>query len=67
MLGMINAYPSGIGGQDTSILTVGRADVWERYGDIIRSLGGTSAHVGEEPAALAALFAGLFTVRQGCE
>jgi 3-hydroxyisobutyrate dehydrogenase-like beta-hydroxyacid dehydrogenase len=65
MLGMINAYPSGIGGKDTAILTVGRAEVWRRYGDIIRALGGTSAHVGEEPAALAALFAGLFTVRQG--
>jgi len=65
MLGMINAYPSGVGGKDTAILTVGRGDVWERHGDIIRILGGASAHVGEQPAALAALFAGLFTVRQG--
>ena len=65
MLGMINAYPSGIGGKETTILTVGSSGTWDRYGSIIRELGGKSAHVGEKPAALAALFAGLFTVRQG--
>ncbi len=65
MLGMINAYPSGIGGAETTILTVGSAGTWDRYGTIIRELGGKSAHVGEKPSALAALFAGLFTVRQG--
>ena len=65
MLGMINAYPSGISGDETTILTVGSAGTWDRYGSIIRELGGKSAHVGEKPAALAALFAGLFTVRQG--
>ncbi|WP_372575131.1 NAD(P)-dependent oxidoreductase [Ruegeria jejuensis] len=65
MLGMINAYPSGIGNGDTTILTVGSAGTWDRYGEVIRSLGGKSAQVGEQPAALAALFAGLFTVRQG--
>ena len=65
MLGMINAYPSGIGGDETTILTVGSAGTWDRYGSIIRELGGKSAHVGDKPSALAALFAGLFTVRQG--
>ncbi len=65
MLGMINAYPSGIGGDETTILTVGSAGTWDRYGSIIRELGAKSAHVGEKPEALAALFAGLFTVRQG--
>ena len=65
MLGMINAYPSGIGSADTTILTVGHSAAWDRYGDIIRQLGGKSAYVGETPSALAALFAGLFTVRQG--
>ncbi|MEX0350578.1 MAG: NAD(P)-dependent oxidoreductase [Paracoccaceae bacterium] len=65
MLGMINSYPSGIGGDETTILTVGSAGTWDRYGGIIRELGRKSAHVGEKPAALAALFAGLFTVRQG--
>lgn len=65
MLGMINAYPSGVGKEDTTILTVGSAGAWEQYGDIIRNLGGKSENVGEQPSALAALFAGLFTVRQG--
>ena len=65
MLGMINAYPTGIGGDDTTILTVGSPGTWERFGDIIRTLGGRSTQVGDKPAALAALFAGLFTVRQG--
>ena len=65
MLGMINAYPSGIGGKDTTILTVGSNGTWDRYGDVIKVLGGKSANVGETPSALAALFAGLFTVRQG--
>jgi len=65
MLGMINAYPSGVGGTGTSILTVGRSEAWDRHCDIIRQLGGRSAYVGETPSALAALFAGLFTVRQG--
>ena len=65
MLGMINAYPSGVGGPDTTILTVGHSSTWERYGNNITQLRGKSAHVGETPAALAALFAGLFTVRQG--
>ena len=65
MLGMINAYPSGVGSSDASILAVGLSETWDRYGDIIRQLGGKSAYVGETPAVLAALFAGLFTVRQG--
>jgi 3-hydroxyisobutyrate dehydrogenase-like beta-hydroxyacid dehydrogenase len=65
MLGMINAYPSGIGEADTTILTVGSAAAWAEHGDVIRRLGGKSARVGETPAALAALFAGLFTARQG--
>lgn len=65
MLGMINAYTSGIGSDDVAILTVGGDGTWDQYGDVIRTLGGKSAHVGSRPAALAALFAGLFTVRQG--
>ena len=65
MLGMINAYPSGIGKDDTTILTIGSTGSWDQYGDIIQTLGGKSANVGEQPSALAALFAGLFTVRQG--
>ena len=65
MLGMINAYPSGIGKAETAILTVGSEAAWAAHGDIIRTLGGGSARVGDAPRMLAALFAGLFTVRQG--
>lgn len=65
MLGMINAYPSGIGGDETAILTVGSERAWNAHGDVIRALGGASQRVGGEASALAALFAGLFTVRQG--
>jgi len=65
MLGMINAYPSGVGEKDVTILTVGSASAWDQYGDVIRTLGGKSAYVGKRPAGLAGLFAGLFTVRQG--
>lgn len=65
MLGMINAYPSGIGKPDTAILTVGPEEAWADVGLVITTLGGASARVGAEPSALAALFAALFTVRQG--
>ena len=65
LLGMINAYPSGVGNEDTTILTVGGHKAWDRFGGIVTTLGGKSAYVGEQPSALAALFAGLFTVRQG--
>jgi 3-hydroxyisobutyrate dehydrogenase-like beta-hydroxyacid dehydrogenase len=65
MLGMINAYPSGIGSEDTTILTVASPGTWVTYGPIILTLGGRSACIGQKPLALAAMFAGLFTVRQG--
>lgn len=65
MLGMINAYPSGIGTDEATILTVGSAGSWAAYGPIILTLAGRSACIGREPSALAAMFAGLFSVRQG--
>lgn len=65
MLGMINAYPSGIGTDEATILTVGSAGSWLAYGPIILQLAGRSACIGREPSALAAMFAGLFSVRQG--
>lgn len=64
-IGMINAYPSGIGKPETAILCAGPVNVWEATGDIVRSLGGASAHVGTEPAAIPGLFAAMFTARQG--
>ena len=65
LVGMINAYPSGIGKSDTTILVAGSADAWSNYSAIIKILGASSDYIGPEPAALAAMFAGLFTVRQG--
>lgn len=65
MIGMINAYPSGIGKPDTTILTVSQPETWDRHSKIVKLLGGKSAWIGTEPAALAAMFAGLFTARQG--
>ncbi len=64
-IGMINAYPSGIGKEETAILCAGPPEVWERWGDAIRTLGGASAHVGTEAAAIPGLFAAMFTARQG--
>jgi 3-hydroxyisobutyrate dehydrogenase-like beta-hydroxyacid dehydrogenase len=65
LIGMINSYPSGIGEPDTTILTVGAEDTWARHSNVIKTLGGSSSYVGTEPSALAALFAALFTTRQG--
>lgn len=65
LVGMINAYPTGIGEAGTTIITAGRESAWNAYGDMIRTLGGSSTYVGDNPAALAALFAALFMARQG--
>lgn len=65
MVGIINAYPHMIGGEDTVLSVVGSADQWEELAPVIRDMGGASVHVGERAGMLAALFAGLFTVRQG--
>ncbi len=64
-IGMINAYPSGIGKKDTAILCAGPPEVWDRWEDAIRVLGGASAHVGTEATAIPGLFAAMFTARQG--
>ena len=65
MIGAISAYPSGIGKAETIIFTVAPDAVWDRSGDIVKTLAGASVCVGDEPGMLAALFAALFTARQG--
>ncbi|NNE78968.1 MAG: NAD(P)-dependent oxidoreductase [Silicimonas sp.] len=65
LIGMINAYPSGIGKAETSILCASPNNVWDKCGDIIRTMGGASDHVGTTPAAVPGLFAAMFTARQG--
>ncbi len=64
-IGMINAYPSGIGKAETSILCAGPKEIWDAHGDAIRAMGGASAHVGTTAAAIPGLFAAMFTARQG--
>lgn len=65
MVGIINAYPHMIGGEETVLSVVGTETQWAKYGPIIKAMGGGSVHVGDQAGMLAALFAGLFTVRQG--
>ena len=65
LVGMINAYPSGIGDAETPILCASPTKVWDEYGDVIRTLGGASTHIGTAPAAIPGLFAAMFMARQG--
>ena len=65
MIGIINAYPHMIGGEETVLSVVGTDRQWEDYEPIIKTMGGGSVLVGDQAGMLAALFAGLFTVRQG--
>ncbi len=65
LIGMINAYPTRIGEDETIIITAGPEAIWTQYAPVIKILGGKSTYVGDQPAALAALFAALFTARQG--
>ena len=65
MFGIINAYPHMIGNEDVVLSIVGTEDQWLANAPIIKTMGGSSVHVGQQAGMLAALFAGLFTVRQG--
>lgn len=65
LIGMINAFPSGIGKAETAILCAGTDAGWIAMGDAIKELGGASDHVGSTAAAIPALFAAMFTARQG--
>jgi 3-hydroxyisobutyrate dehydrogenase-like beta-hydroxyacid dehydrogenase len=65
LIGIINAYPTAIGKPETVLLMVGEHAVWENWQQAIQTLGGASTHVGTEAGMLAALFAALFTTRQG--
>jgi 3-hydroxyisobutyrate dehydrogenase-like beta-hydroxyacid dehydrogenase len=65
LIGIINAYPTAIGKPETVLTMVGAADAWETWKPVINTLGGSSTHVGAEAGMAAALFAALFTTRQG--
>lgn len=65
LIGIINAYPTAIGNPETVLTMVGAEEVWETWRPAIATLGGASTRVGGEAGMLAALFAALFTTRQG--
>lgn len=65
LIGIINAYPTAVGKPETVLTVVGNIEVWEKWETVIKTLGGSSTHVGTEAGMLAALFAALFTTRQG--
>ena len=64
-IGMINVYPRDIGKPDASIFTVGPEDVWDDISARLEVMAGASRRIGSEPRMLAALFAAMFTTRQG--
>lgn len=65
LIGIINAYPTAVGDSETVLTIVGAEDAWETWKPVIKILGGSSTRVGAEAGMLAALFAALFTTRQG--
>ncbi|RYH06394.1 NAD(P)-dependent oxidoreductase [Tropicimonas sp. IMCC6043] len=65
LIGMISVFPKDIGSADSAILVVGREETWARCSEILTTLGGASARIGEDPIALAAIYASLVLPRQG--
>lgn len=65
LVGIINAYPTGIGKAETVLAVVGAPETWEAWRPHVTALGGSSEHVGTDAGMLATLFAALFTTRQG--
>lgn len=65
LVGMISTYPSGIGKEDSAIVTVGSEPVWRRCEAVIKILGGKSTYIGERISSLAVIYSALFLPRQG--
>jgi 3-hydroxyisobutyrate dehydrogenase-like beta-hydroxyacid dehydrogenase len=67
--GVIMAYPSDIGGPQTTLVVAGLEDTWDRCAQVLRALGGGTIWVGEDvrrPATLdAAWFAPLIGMAIG--
>lgn len=67
--GVIMAYPSEIGGEDTTLLMAGAQDVWGRCEPILLDLGGGTTYLGENlnmpPALDGALLAPLMGMAMG--
>jgi len=65
IIGAITGYPSSVGGKDLVLISACNQDVWERWEDLIKALGGSSVCVGDQAGMVPTLFAALFTTRQG--
>lgn len=65
LIGMISTFPKGIGNDDSAILVVGDKAIWKQHETIVKTLCGKSSRIGDNPKALAAIYASLFLPRQG--
>ena len=65
LIGMISVFPKDIGKADCAILAVGDEKTWQECRTILQTLAGKSTLVGEDPIALAAIYASLVLPRQG--
>jgi 3-hydroxyisobutyrate dehydrogenase-like beta-hydroxyacid dehydrogenase len=65
LIGMISVFPKDIGKADSAIVTVGSENAWKDCESILKTLAGKSAYIGENPMALAAIYASLVLPRQG--
>lgn len=57
--GAILAYPEQIGGETTRILVAGSEELWNEQKDLVRTLGGLSAHTGSDFGSAAVVDTGL--------
>ena len=65
LIGMICTFPRGIGEKDTTIVTVGSANLWDESKDMLMLLAGKSTYIGDQVGSLAILYSALFLPRQG--
>ena len=65
LIGMICTFPRGIGEADSTIVTVGSADLWEQSKEMLKILAGKSSYIGNQVGSLAILYSALFLPRQG--
>jgi len=64
VIGMISVFPKDIGKPDSAILAVASEKIWQDVEKILQTLAGKSALLGDDPIALAAIYASLVLPRQ---
>ena len=65
LIGMISVFPKDIGKADSAIVMVGSEKAWQGCKAVLTTLAGKSAYIGDDPVALAAIYASLVLPRQG--